>query len=246
MSLALLLFAALLPVAILLIYTLWVDRLRPEPSGQLAKGFLFGIFSAFAALLFAAIFEWIGLAVEAGPEDPLTVHMQHAFFGAAIPEESAKLLFLWLLLRRNPHFDERLDGIVYAVCVGMGFAAFENILYLFNNSDSLLETALIRGLLPVPGHFCDAVVMGYFLARGCYGEMSPGRAVLGFWVLPIVLHGVYDTGVSAAANHVGGSGLVTFFTVFVFLFVFFAVNWSAQSMKRLLLADSQRLDPPCN
>ena len=49
-----------------------------------------------------------------------------AFFLAAIPEEVAKLFMLWLLLRKNPFFDEHFDGIVYAVCVGLGFAGFEN------------------------------------------------------------------------------------------------------------------------
>lgn len=37
-----------------------------------------------------------------------------AFLLAAIPEEFAKLFMLWLLLRKNPFFDERFDGIVYA------------------------------------------------------------------------------------------------------------------------------------
>ena len=41
-----------------------------------------------------------------------------AFLLAAIPEELAKLIMLWLLLRKNPHFDEKFDGIVYAVCIG--------------------------------------------------------------------------------------------------------------------------------
>lgn len=45
---------------------------------------------------------------------------------AAIPEELAKLFMLWLLLRKNPFFDEHFDGIVYAVCIGLGFAALEN------------------------------------------------------------------------------------------------------------------------
>ena len=44
-----------------------------------------------------------------------------AFLLAAIPEEVAKLFMLWLLLRKNPFFDEHFDGIVYAVCVGLGF-----------------------------------------------------------------------------------------------------------------------------
>lgn len=55
-----------------------------------------------------------------------------SFFGAAILEESAKLFMLWLLLRKNKYFGERVDGIVYAVCVSLGFAALENVMYLFD------------------------------------------------------------------------------------------------------------------
>jgi RsiW-degrading membrane proteinase PrsW (M82 family) len=35
-----------------------------------------------------------------------------AFFVAAIPEEFFKLLALWIVLRKNPYFDEHFDGIV--------------------------------------------------------------------------------------------------------------------------------------
>lgn len=56
-----------------------------------------------------------------------------AFFGAAIPEEIAKFFMLWLLLRKNPYFDEKMDGIVYAVCVSLGFEALENIFHTIHN-----------------------------------------------------------------------------------------------------------------
>ena len=35
-----------------------------------------------------------------------------AFLVAALPEEGFKLLALWLILRKNPYFDEHFDGIV--------------------------------------------------------------------------------------------------------------------------------------
>ena len=69
-----------------------------------------------------------------------------AFWGAAIPEEAAKLLMLWLVLRRNRHFDENMDGIVYAVCVSLGFAAVENVEYLFANSESFLSVGFSRAI----------------------------------------------------------------------------------------------------
>lgn len=65
-----------------------------------------------------------------------------AFFVAAVPEESFKLLALWLVLRKNPFFDEHYDGIVYAVCVGLGFAALENIFYVLGNEENWIGVAV--------------------------------------------------------------------------------------------------------
>ena len=48
---------ALLPAFILLAYTLWADRYKKEPPAQLAKGFLYGVLSAFAAVFVAETFE---------------------------------------------------------------------------------------------------------------------------------------------------------------------------------------------
>ena len=82
-----------------------------------------------------------------------------AFFGAAIPEEIAKLFILWLVLRNNKFFDEKMDGIVYAVCVSLGFAALENIMYLFLHSESFITVGISRAFFAVPGHFCFGILI---------------------------------------------------------------------------------------
>ena len=87
-----------------------------------------------------------------------------AFINAAIPEEAAKLLMLWLVLRRNRHFDEYFDGVVYAVCVGMGFAGLENIFYLIDEED-MMAVGIARGVFSIPAHFMFAVAMGYYYQR---------------------------------------------------------------------------------
>ena len=51
--------------------------------------------------------------------------------------------------------------IVYASFVALGFACFENILYV---SDSGIVTGLIRAVTAVPGHVCDGILMGSYLA----------------------------------------------------------------------------------
>lgn len=184
------LLAAVLPAFLLVLYIWWKDKYQREPFGQMAKGFLYGIISAGIALVLETGLQAIALV----PAEVNTFFQAawKAFLGAAIPEELAKLLMLWLLLRNNKYFDERFDGIVYAACVGMGFAATENIIYLFSNMESWQSVAVGRALFAVPGHFLFAVAMGYFYSMIYFGDMSWRKASRIFWA-PVLLHGVYDS-----------------------------------------------------
>ena len=53
-----------------------------------------------------------------------------AFFVVGLGEELLKYLVVILYAFRKPCFNEPFDGIVYAVMVSLGFAAFENIIYV--------------------------------------------------------------------------------------------------------------------
>ncbi len=195
---AFLLFAALLPVLLLLAFILRKDKAQPEPPAQLIKAFGLGLLSVIPALLLVWLFEGLGLG--AGQEPTVWNAILDAFWGAAIPEELAKLGMLWLVLRRNPYFDERLDGIVYAVCVSLGFAATENVLYLLGNADQMLQVGITRALFAVPGHFCDGVLMGYFYSLACFASLHQrARYRLLTFLVPVLVHGVYDAILFASA-----------------------------------------------
>lgn len=156
---------------------------------MLFKAFLYGVGSTFVTLLFAGVLSVFGLTVlEPGSfADAATLSL----FGAAIPEETAKLLMLWLFLRKNPYYDEYFDGIVYAACVGLGFAATENVLYLLQSEDWLV-TGIVRGLTAVPAHFAMACAMGYFYSKRHFGDRSTLTMVC-VLAVPIIIHWVYDT-----------------------------------------------------
>ena len=117
-----------------------------------------------------------------------------AFFLAAIPEEVAKLFMLWLLLRKNPFFDEHFDGIVYAVCVGLGFAAFENICYLLGGIEdgSWIGIGVARALFSVPAHYFFAILMGYYYSLYHFGIDRSVKAKVMVLVAPILAHGIFD------------------------------------------------------
>lgn len=187
----LILLTALLPVAILVFYIYRKDKNLPEPTGQLVKAFFYGVISAPSSFFISIPLGMIGLYLV---EDTTVLgSVSSAFFGAAIPEESAKLFVLWLVLRKNPFFDERMDGIVYAVCVSLGFAAFENILYLFSDTESFLSIGIVRAIFAVPGHFCFGILMGYYYSIAKFYPKSSIKNKILVLLAPIIAHGLYDS-----------------------------------------------------
>ena len=184
--------AALLPVLIALYFIYKKDKNNPEPTGQLVKALFYGVLSAPLSMLLSVPFAEIGLY----NEESTTVmgQLANAFFGAAIPEECFKFLMLWLVVRNNKYFDEHFDGIVYAVCIGMGFAGIENILYLFDNYDNWVGVGIGRALLAIPGHFFFAIIMGYCYSLAHFASnvgKKPMYLMLAIGI-PILAHGLYD------------------------------------------------------
>ncbi len=203
---------ALIPAAILMVMMLIRDKEEPEPMTWLLKGLYYGVVSAFASMLISVPLIASGLVPPNFSN--LFEAILHSFGAAAIPEETAKLYFLWLLLRKNPYFDEHLDGIVYAACIGLGFAAIENVEYLFSAGDSWLETGLVRGLLAVPAHFFFAVLMGYYYSLVHFGHNVRRNRLL-VWAAPVLAHGIYD---AIAMTQSVSEGLEAFFGIALLLF----------------------------
>lgn len=230
----LLVLAALAPALILLIYILVKDSLHPEPFKQIVKGFGFGCLSALLVLVAVGIPDLLGLI----NFDASTVFgvICDAFFTAAFPEEAAKMFMLWLLLRKNPFFDEHMDGIVYAVCVGMGFAATENIGYLFSYIDQWQTVAITRAFLSIPEHFCLAVMMGYFFAIAFFHPEKRWCHALAYLV-PVLFHGIYDA--CLMVNGIPFIG-VSSFAIVLFLGSFiFAIWYSKKAIMKHLENDKK-------
>lgn len=219
MQLLLVLLAALAPVAVAMWYIFKKDSAQPEPAKWLAKAFGFGVLSAFLSFAFSVPASFIfGLSIDAEVYPSLASAFADAFFLAAIPEELAKLIMLWLLLRKNPFFDEKFDGIVYAVCIGMGFAGIENIMYLIEGIEdgSWIGTSIGRALFSIPGHFLFAVLMGYYYSLYYWGIDRSIKTKALILAAPILAHGLFD-GI-LFSMHVD-EGLATICMI-VFLFFF--------------------------
>lgn len=224
---------AVLPAIILIYYTYQQDKLQREPVKNLVKAFFYGWMSVFASFFISMPSMRMGLF----PQEINTLGdaFRMAFFGAAVPEESAKLFLLWLFLRKCRDFDERMDGIVYAVCVGMGFAAFENIEYLFASGTDWVTTGIGRSLTAIPGHFAFAVIMGYYYSLNHFDRYRAPLAGLKMWLYPVIAHGLYDTVAMSASVTPELSGAIS---VTILLGCFWALKWARKRMQSHLLADS--------
>ena len=151
-----------------------------------------------------------------------------AFFVVAAVEEGTKYYFLKRRTWREPNFDYMFDGIVYSVFVSLGFAAFENVKYVFEYG---LSVAFSRAILAVPAHMAFAVFMGIFYGRArCLanrGQALAAKSNLAMGFLSAVLfHGFYDSCLMIGSN----LSLAIFigFVVFMYFFVSRVVKAAAE------------------
>jgi RsiW-degrading membrane proteinase PrsW (M82 family) len=177
------LLASLAPVLIILFYIYFRDKYEKEPLGMLIKALLLGV-----VIVLPVIFVE-RLLMNFMPQSRVAAAAWHAFVVAGFSEELFKFLALYLLIWKSPSFNEKFDGIVYAVFVSLGFAGVENVLYVM---DGGMQTAFVRALTAVPAHAIFGITMGYYLGIAhMYKELRSSylmRALL----IPILLHGIYD------------------------------------------------------
>ncbi|MBO7703145.1 MAG: PrsW family intramembrane metalloprotease [Solobacterium sp.] len=183
--------AALIPAIILMYYINKYDTIEKEPMSLLLRLLLSGVYAAFLALLLETFGQNILDSMYYRSANSYAVWTACM---VGISEEISKYLFLRLRTWKNPNFNYRYDGLVYAVFVSLGFAAFENVLYVFQYG---LGVAVSRALLAVPAHMAFGVFMGSFYGRAkvceAYGDKKNCSLNLLIGVgSAIILHSFYD------------------------------------------------------
>lgn len=125
-------FFGFVPMFLSAAFVNWLDRYEKEPKILLSGAFLWGVVIAGGGAYILNTAFGIGIYVLTGSEGA-------AEFGttsivAPIIEEALKgLAVLAVFLMFYKEFDSVLDGIVYAGITAMGFAAIENVLYIYRN-----------------------------------------------------------------------------------------------------------------
>ncbi len=214
--------AAILPAVVLCVYIYKKDRIEKEPLSLLLYLLLAGAACCYPAAwieegilnILDIIFRFFAVSIENGvvyltDSGYIVYRVLENFVGIALVEEGLKFLALLLLTRNSREFNCMFDGIVYAVFVSLGFAAFENIFYVLNNG---WINALMRAFTSIPGHMFFGVFMGYYYSQWRMDKLArryesvlqqqkrlpSGRAidcltsVILAVLVPVFAHGLYD------------------------------------------------------
>lgn len=183
-----LLIIAVFPGIALALGAYLTDRYDREPVNLLIKVFFFGCLSVFPA----GIFEEILTALN--PFAGILRTIFTAFIIAGLTEEFIKRSVVMKFAFKNSAFDEKLDGIIYAVFASLGFATAENILYVVFRFSANPYIGISRGILSVPAHMLFAITMGYYLslAKFCTDERLCRFYYRKSLTVPLILHGIFD------------------------------------------------------
>jgi RsiW-degrading membrane proteinase PrsW (M82 family) len=119
----------------------------------------------------------------------------YAFIGVAFIEEFCKWLVTYFIGYKNKEFDETYDIIVYSIFTALGFATFENIQFVMEQSSLLL--AVQRAIFSVPGHVAFAIFMSYYLCKAKISKLQGNKKeernnIIKSIVIPTLAHAIFD------------------------------------------------------
>ena len=201
---------AIFPAIFFMIYIYRNDSKEKEPPLLLLKCIIGGLLSVPVAIILEMIAEAVVIYLLENVVSATRVNygVLTAIFVGLI-EEGAKFFFLYIFTWKDKEFNYRFDGIVYAVFVSLGFAALENVFYVFNYGTGV---ALQRALLTIPGHMSFAVYMGLYYGHAKVSEAlnNPDAKALNLkaaYAFAVLLHTIFDATLMVESD----IGLIFFF-----------------------------------
>ena len=207
----------------------WLDRYEKEPKILIGAVFVWGaVVAALGALVAQLILGGVMQAIASSEE---AAELAGGSIFAPITEESLKglavLLVFWALRRE---LDSVLDGIVYAATAALGFAATENVLYLFGQYlekglGGMLGLFFLRIVLGAWDHAVYTSFIGVALALARLSRSSALRWLLPplGWAMAVGVHSLHNT-LAAFAAETPESGILMFL-----------IDWSGWAFFALLV-----------
>lgn len=208
---------SVLPVFLIGLYIYNKDK-EKESAKLLLKLFLGGMASCILTLVISLILNVIPI-FRADENDLNLIELAiKVFIGIALVEEFSKWLMAYLVSYNDKEFDEFYDMILYCVFVALGFACFENLLYVYQSG---VGTGIIRALSSVPSHACDGIIMGYYLGLSKINQINNRKDlkiknIMLSIIIPTITHGIYDFCLFSKINIL----MIVFYVFVIFLYVY--------------------------
>ena len=193
-----------LPSLIWLLFYLRKD-VHPESNRMIIIVFILGMLSAPLAVIFECLptgFDQTGLKCFSSsffsknfpaPWD----YLLYTIFAIDLVEELAKYLVVRTKVLKNSALDEPTDVMLYMIIAGLGFAALENILYLYRPAagfllDKVIGVSLFRFFSAVFLHALTSATFGYFLACSFYETKKRLKLFLLGLGIAVFSHALYN------------------------------------------------------
>ncbi len=213
-------FLSFLPSILWLTFFLQEDK-RPEPGKMIVKIFFYGMVATIPVILISLLIYFF-LAQTNISEFAMKIIM--VVLITSFTEETAKYLIVKKSVLKSPECDEPIDIMIYAITAALGFAALENIFFLFPLGEAFYYKEMILGSFFrfMSGTFLHALtsgIMGYFLAISILRKKRRFFSLLGLF-LAIALHAFYNFFVIISSLHEFFLILVPATLIILFIIVF--------------------------
>ena len=175
----------------------------------LGVGSTFTIVAALVLSFLMLIPIIVVIVIVGGNEDSSTIWA--AVLVAPIAEELTKGVGVMFFRKR---FTGLESGLIYGACIGLGFAAVENVLYGFEQltSEGLGSALMLLGLRAVSaalGHASYTAITGYGLARcEILRPIERPLAWLPYYLVAVFLHALSNFMASSSEVFGGGDAMV--------------------------------------
>jgi RsiW-degrading membrane proteinase PrsW (M82 family) len=179
------------------LFWLWF-WLKKDPNPEPRKTLILTFFSGMLAVFPAFIFEYFILYAEKklNVEKTLIGVAALLLFWAFI-EEILKYFAAKNAALKKPEFDEPIDALIYLITAALGFAALENIFFLFgacavNSLPACFITGNFRFLGATLLHTAASAVVGASIAFSFFHKKNKRRNVAGGILLATILHFIFN------------------------------------------------------
>jgi RsiW-degrading membrane proteinase PrsW (M82 family) len=238
---------AFIPAFIMAGFVYWLDRYEKEPLWLLGAAFAWGAVIAAGGAYVVNTSVEMGIYGLSGSVDFATQTISSLV--APVVEEGLKglaIVILFLFFRQE--FDSILDGIIYAGITGLGFAATENMLYIYGSGyadggwNGLWQVVFIRDVVVAWQHpfFTAFTGIGLALARLNRPMLVKLIAVPAGYALAVMTHSFHNTFGDAIGGLTGlalGSLMDWFGWSVMGIFIVFMIVRESRLLRRELVEE---------